>query len=254
MIRINLLETAEKRRRRKRQIPSGTPIIALYVVLLVMEGVLLFYWSTVKEETLQAQKKIQMEAQTQLDGFNKLKGERDELAEKMAEEEQQAKIFETLNASTVGPANMLLYLSYMLTTPPLSNHKERVVQEQIGWNKSTSKESPQWDPDRAWVTSFKEGTNKEVILEGLAVSHHDTDEFFKRLKSTIYFQNVHFISAKVGKQRNQEATNSLIEFKIQAHINYNLTVGKEAAEGADGKGDEKGKANPKGGKKPQKKG
>ncbi len=254
MIRINLLETAEKRRRRKRQIPSGAPIVALYVVLLIMEGVLLFYWSTVKDETLQAQKKIQMEAQAQLDGFTKLKSERDELAQKMAEEEQQAKIFETLNASTVGPANMLLYLSYMLTTPPVSNLAERVVQEQIGWNKSSSKEEPQWDPDRAWVTSFKEGMGKDVIVQGLAVSHHDTDEFFKRLKSTIYFQNVHFISAKVGKRLNQKGSNSLIEFKIQAFINYNLDVGKEAAAEADGEGDSKGKANPKGGKKPQKKG
>lgn len=250
MIRINLLETAAKRRRRKKQLPSGTPVIALYVVLLLIEGVLLFYWSTVKEDALNAQKKMTNEAQVQLEGFNKLKMERDELAEKMAEEEQQAKIFEDLNSGTVGPANMFLYLSYMLTTPPLANHAERVVQEQIGWNKEVNAKEPQWDPDRAWLTSFKEGSGKQVLIEGLAISHHDTDEFFKRLKSTVYFQHVHFHNAVVGKQKGSGG-HSLVSFEIRTLLNYNLNVGKEEAAKEDGGKKEK---NGKPGAKPKQKG
>lgn len=250
MIRINLLETAEKRRRRKKRIPSGTPIVALYVVLLLIEGVLLFYWSTLKDDAMATHMKITAEAQTQLDGFKKLKEERDELATKMAEEKQQAKIFDDLNAGTVGPANMLLYLSYMLTTPPLANHAERVIQEQIGWNNEVNAKEAQWDPDRAWLTSFKESSERQVIIEGTAVSHHDTDEFFKRLKSTVYFQNVHFVSARVAKQRRGNA--KLVSFELRALLNYDLNVGKEEAASEDGDG--KGKKNEKPGATPKKKG
>jgi hypothetical protein len=251
MIRINLLETAEKKRRRKKTIPSGTPVIMLYVVLLLMEGVLLYYWSTLKDDAMITQTKITSEAQAQLDGFNKLKVERDELASKMAEEEQQAKIFEDLNSATVGPANMFLYLSYMLTTPPLANHAERVIQEQIGWNKEVNAKEPQWDPDRAWLTSFKESSEKQVLIEGTAISHHDTDEFFKRLKSTVYFQNVHFHSAKVQRQKGT-GNAQLVKFEIRTHLNYNLEVGKEEA--AAEEGDEKGKKKEKPGASPKKKG
>jgi hypothetical protein len=253
MIRINLLETAEKKRRRKKTIPSGTPIIMLYVVLLLMEGVLLFYWSTLKDDAKITQTKITLEAQEQLEGFNKLKEERDELASKMAEEEQQAKIFEDLNSATVGPANMFLYLSYMLTTPPPTNHAELLVQEQIGWNDRSKdkKPEPPWDPDRAWLTSFKESSEKAVLIEGTAISHHDTDEFFKRLKSTVYFQNVHFHSAKVTKQRGT-GNAQLVKFVIRTHLNYDLEVGKEEA--AAEEGEEKGKKKEKPGKSPKKKG
>ncbi len=251
MIRINLLETAAKRRKRKKQMPSGTPVIALYFVLLLIEGVLLFYWSTLKDDALITQTKLTTEAQVQLDGFTKLRTERDELAAKMSEEEQQAKIFEDLNSSTVGPANMFLYMSYMLTTPPLANHAERVVQEQIGWNKEVNTKEPQWDPDRAWLTSFKETSERSVLIEGKAISHHDTDEFFKRLKSTVYFQNVHFVSAKVEKKKSSNG-GDLVSFEVRALLNYDLNVGKDAAATEDG--DEKDKKNEKPGAKPKKKG
>jgi Tfp pilus assembly protein PilN len=232
MIRINLLETAEKKRRRKRQLPTGTPVVALYVLLLLLEGVLLYYWSAVKEDALVQQRKMTQELQKQVESFKKLKEERDELATKMAEEEQQARIFENLAASTVGPANMLMYLAYMLSTPPLANHAERVVQEQIGWD-------TQWDPDRAWVTSFSEGREKDVVIEGLAISHHDTDEFLKRVKSTVYFQNVQFVTAKVGGGK-KGTSQELIEFKVRASINYDLNVGKQAAEAEPEEGKGKG--------------
>ena len=37
MIRINLLETAGKKRKKKREIPTGAPVVILYVVLLALE-------------------------------------------------------------------------------------------------------------------------------------------------------------------------------------------------------------------------
>lgn len=235
MIRINLLETAEKKRRRKRQIPSGTPVIILYAVMLLLEGFLLYYWSGVKDQALAAQIQQTQDAQLKLDGFQKLKAERDELQTKMDEERTQADIFAGLHNATIGPGNMLMYLTYLLTVPPLENHGERVAQEQIGWN-------TQWDPDRAWFTTIKQSKDDKLLITGEAVSHHDTDEILRRIKSSVYFQGVHFVSAKVGKKAG-EGQKSLIEFRIEAYLNYDLNVGKEPEVV---EGEEKGKG--KGGK------
>ena len=232
MIRINLLETSEKKRRRKREIPSGAPIIGLYVLLLLLEGFLLYYWSTLKEDQLRVQQGQLLEAQKKLEGFQKLTAERDELAGKMDEEKQQAEIFEQLNAATVGPANLLMYLAYSLTTPPLENHAERVVQEQVGWN-------TQWDPDRAWFTSIREDSKQELTLVGMAISHHDTDEVLRRVKDCIYFQAVQFKNAKVQSNKTTGGQ-SLVEFRLTAAVNYDLNVGKESAK-AGGKDDAKKK-------------
>jgi len=223
MIRINLLETAQKKKRRKRALPSGTAAVALFIVILLVEGLLLFYWSTVKNDTLTAQTQLTTEAQQKLDGFKKLKTEKEELQKKMTEEKQQADIFTQLHSNTIGPGNMLLFLSYMLTSPPLENHSERVVQEQIGWD-------TQWDPDRAWFTSLKEGKERDFVMTGSAVSQHDTDEVLRRLKSSIYFQGVTLESAKVSKaERDRPA---LIEFRIKGYLNYDENVGKEASKDA----------------------
>ena len=232
MIRINLLETAEKKRRRKREIPSGAPIIGLYILLLFLEGFLLYYWSTLKEDQLRVQQVQLLESQKTLDGFQKLTAERDELAGKMEEEKQQAEIFEQLNAATVGPANMLMYLAYALTTPPLENHAERVVQEQVGWN-------TQWDPDRAWFTSIREDSKKEMSLVGLAISHHDTDEVLRRGKDCIYFQAVQFKNAKIQTNKTTGGQ-TLVEFRLTAAVNYDLNVGKDSDK-KDGKDDGKKK-------------
>ena len=240
MIRINLLETAEKKRKR-RKMPSGAPVVALYVMLLVLEGLLLYYWSTVKDDALTVQVKQTQEAQAELDDLKKLKEQKDELEKKMKEEEKQATIFDKLRDATVGPSNLLLYFSYVLSTPPLANHAERVVQEQIGWD-------TRWDPDRAWFGEVKQGKEGKVVITGQAVSHHDTDEVLKRLKTCIYLQNVRFVSAKLKK--GDKTGRQLVDFKIDAYVNYDPAVGKEKDKDKKGK---KGKKGEKGKKEEKKK-
>ncbi|MBM4352959.1 MAG: PilN domain-containing protein [Deltaproteobacteria bacterium] len=226
MIRINLLETAQKKRR-KRALPSGAPAIGLYVGLLLLEGFLLYYWTVTKEDALAAQTQLTTEAQEKLAGFNKLKEERDELAGKMKNDENQANIFSQLKNANVGPANMLLFLAYVLTTPPLGNHAERVAQEQIGWN-------TQWDPDRAWFTAISQGKDNKVTLIGQSISHHDVDELLHRLRASIYFQGLRFLSAKAGKSDGKSPP--VIEFKIEAVLNYDPEVGKQPPEPPPGEG------------------
>jgi len=253
MIRINLLESSDKRKKKKK-VPTGAPVVAIYILVLVLEGLLLFYWSTVKDDDLVLQKKMTEEVKAKLDDLQKLKGEKDELEKKMQDEAKQAAVFDKLRFKTLGPSNLMLYLSYSLSVPPLANHSERVVQEQIGWD-------TRWDPDRAWFTEIREQTDQRVLISGQAISHHDTDEILKRLRTTTYLQNVRFISAKsIKKAGGEKNAPDLIEFKIEAVLNYNPDVGKEPEAGKDaGKGDKKGdgkgsgKAADKAGSKPDEK-
>ena len=234
MIRINLLESSEKRRK-KRKMPTGAPVVAIYVLVLVLEGLLLFYWSKVKDDDLVLQKQMTEEVKVKLDDIQKLKEQKDELEKKMQDEGKQAAVFEKLRFKTLGPSNLLLYLSYALSVPPLANHSERVVQEQIGWD-------TRWDPDRAWFTEIKEANDQRLMISGQAISHHDTDEVLKRLRSTVYLQGVRFISAKSVKKSDKGAP-ELVEFKIEGILNYNPDVGKEppgAGKDADKAGGAKG--------------
>jgi Tfp pilus assembly protein PilN len=238
MIRINLLESSARKKKRL-AVPTGAPVVAIYVLVLLLEGLLLFYWSTVKDDELAAQTALAQEAQAKVQELKKLKDQRDELQKKIEEEQKQAGVFDKLRNKTVGPANLILYLSYALTVPPLSNHAERVVQEQIGWD-------TRWDPDRAWFTDIKEGADGVILLSGQAISHHDTDEVLKRLRATVHLQDVRFVSAKATTK--DKTGPAVIDFKIQAVLNYNPDVGKEEA--ADSK---KGPGDKGGGKKDDKK-
>lgn len=239
MIRINLLESASKKRK-KMKMPTGAPVVALYVLMLVLEVLLLYYWSTIKDDALAQASVRTAELTKQVEELKQLKAQIESLEAEMNEAEQQAAIFENLHNSTVGPANLLIYLSYMLSNPPLENHAERVAQEQIGWD-------TKWDPDRAWFTEMKESKEGKMMFVGRAISHYDTDEILRRLKTTVYLQGVHFVSAKVT--RADKSGNALIDFKIEAFLNFDPEVGKKKEapkkkKDAGKPGDKKAQANP----------
>lgn len=237
MIRINLLESASKKRK-KMKLPTGAPVVALYVMLLVLECLLLYYWSTIKDDVLVQASAQTKEVQAKVEDLKALKAQIESLEKEMKEAEQQAQIFQNLHNATVGPSNLLIYLSYMLSVPKQESHAERVAQEQIGWD-------TKWDPDRAWFTEMKETKEGKVTFTGRAISHYDTDEILRRLKTTVFLQGVHFVSAKVT--RNDKSGNNLVDFKIDAFLNYDPEVGKDKAV------DKKGKKGKKGDKKDPKK-
>lgn len=223
MIRINLLDSSKKKQR-KLAVPSGAPVLLIYILLLGLEILLLLYWAEVKDQALQTQKGMTKDAAAKVDTIAKEKKEKEELKKLMEGEETKAKIFDTLRNGQVGPGNLMAYLAYSLSTPPLSALDERQTHEQVGWN-------PQWNPDHAWLTKIVEGKGNRVLIAGQAISHEDFNEVFKRFSACIYLQDIRLEEA--GFKRNAKGRDKgaeVLEFEIDAQLNYDPEAGKKEPE------------------------
>ncbi len=221
MIRINLLAPAETKKK-KRQLSAGGSYGAILILVLVLEILGLYYWGDSKSAIVADKTRALQKIEGEIKKFTDLKKQQDDLEVKISQEQQQAEIFKKLKAGRVGPGNTLLYLSYILTRPALENRDERVIQEQLGWNTG-------WDTDRAWFTSIKRSSGVTVDIQGKALTHKDTDEVLKRLRCSIYLQNLQLVSSTQGRA-SRKSTNVLIDFTFRADLNFDINVGKTQAE------------------------
>ncbi len=225
MIRINLLDSSKKKQR-KLSVPSGAPILLIYILLLGLEILLLLYWAEVKDQALQTQQSMSKDAVAKVETIAKEKKEKEELKKLMDAEETKTKIFDNLRNGQVGPGNLLSYLAYAMNTPPLSALDERQTQEQVGWN-------PQWNPDNAWLTGIAEDKDNRLIISGKAISHEDFNEVFKRFSACIFLQDIRLGEAGFKKGAGgKNKTVDVLEFEIDAWLNYDLEAGKKAPEPA----------------------
>lgn len=233
MIRINLLDSSKKKQR-KLAVPSGAPVLLIYILLLGLEILLLLYWAEVKDQALQTQQGMTKDATAKVEAIAKEKKEKEELKKLMDAEETKAKIFDTLRNGQVGPGNLMAYLAYSMSTPPLSALDERQTHEQVGWN-------PQWNPDNAWLTKIEEDKENRILISGKAISHDDFNEVFKRFSACIYLQDIRLDEAGFKKtSRGRDKGAEVLEFEIDAQLNYDPEVGKKAPEApAEAKPEEK---------------
>ncbi len=215
MIRINLLDTRKKRRKDK--MPTGAPIVLLGVLLLLGEGLGLFYWMTSREQILAAQRSLTQEEKQRAGAFSALQKEVKELQEAVATSEEQAAIFRKLNPTSTGTARMLLYLNYILTVPPTGS-QELAVHQEIGWNTD-------WDPRRSWFVEVREYEDGTVSLVGNAIDFSDADEVYKRVSDSVYFLSARLVGA--DRQKAGKGKAGLVEFRIEATLNYNTDVATE---------------------------
>jgi hypothetical protein len=223
MIRINLLHGDKKKA--KKVAGSNSSLGAMIVRVLVLEIMGLYYWGQVKSSALEEQQKILTQAEKELKETAELKKQQEELQLKIDEQETQNQIFETLKNGRVGGANLLLYMSYMLTKPSLESRDERVVQEQLGWTTG-------WDTERAWFNGIKNSGRGSIVISGEALTHKDTDEVLKRLRACIYLQNLRLVVSV--KKINREESPETIAFRFEAVLNYDPNVGKDPEAEGDG--------------------
>ncbi|MFH1531133.1 MAG: PilN domain-containing protein [Pseudomonadota bacterium] len=220
MIRINLLSPAETKKK-KRQISASGSYGAILILVLVLEILGLYYWGDSKSAVVADKTRAVQRLEGEIKKYIDLQQQQTDLETKISQEQQQTEIFQKLRAGRVGPGNMLLYLSYILTRPPLENRDERVIQEQLGWNTG-------WDTDRAWFTAIKRSSGSSVELTGKALTHKDTDEVLKRLRCSVYLQNLQLVSSVQARASKQTVT--LIDFSFRADLNFDIDVGKTQAE------------------------
>ena len=221
MIRINLLSPAETKKK-KRQISAGGSYGAILVLVLVLEVLGLYYWGDSKAVVLEDKARAVQKLEGEVKKFKDIKSQQEDLKKKIDQEQQQTEIFSRLKAGRVGPGNMLLYLSYILTRPPLENREERVIQEQLGWNTG-------WDTERAWFTQIRRSGAGSVEIEGKALTHKDTDEILKRLRCSIYLQNLSLVSSTRGKSHSKKDI-TVIDFRFKTDLNFDINAGKAEAE------------------------
>ena len=229
MIRINLL--AAEKRLKARQSGSRSSWGAVFAVVLVLEVLGLYYWGETKVELLEIKNKNLKQVESELAEIKVLQKQQEELQGKIEEEQIQADILARLKNGREGASNLLLYMAYMLTKPPLENRDERVVQEQLGWTTG-------WDTERAWFTGLKNSGKGGIAISGEALTHKDTDEVLKRLRSPVYLQHLRLVHSTRNKTKDNRS--STISFKFEAFVNYDPDVGKEppeeeAAAGSDPK-------------------
>lgn len=217
MIRINLLPTRGKSKRKKAAAGAANaarPLILLGVLALIAGMVSLYMWY----EQLEAESTIQVtktrDLQKKVEELEKVKQTMEERERSQQILAQQNFIFDELRYDKIGPANALLFLSYVLskTEDNSFNAKELQSQEDNGWNVS-------WDPGRLWVTQFEE-EEKSVKIRGEAMAHEDVTEFYRRLESSIYFYDV--VPDVQKLEINEDMGLRYVSFKVECKLNYDL--------------------------------
>lgn len=208
MIKINLLAAREK----KGASGGGRSVLLLFLVLLLAEGAGLYVWYDSVATRANAEKAKVKDLEAKVAELNKVKVKMEEREQNKATLAKQNIVFEELKYDKAGPANMLLFLTYVTTRKEdnVYNQEEIKAQEDAGWDMS-------WDPDRLWITFFEE-KDKEVTIRGHAISHEDVAQFYTRLATSIYFYEV---QPQIQERKfNTDLEVKYVEFHVEALLNY----------------------------------
>ena len=213
MIRINLLPSRDTRRRR-----IGQRTLAIGVALLVVEAAGLFFWyDTVDTEAALVAKAAQ-DAEARVERLEKAKKDLEERRLKKNELVRQNIFFEQKKAQKTGPPEILKFLSYVLTRKEdnLYNRDEIKAQEAAGW-------APGWDSDQVWLTSVVERAAEpplsEIAVKGVAKSHEDVAEFYRRLESGAYFVLIDPVVQEVTRDEDFD-TQELVSFEVVTLVTF----------------------------------
>jgi len=214
MIRINLLAVREYRKKKE-----GRQALFLFGLLLTAEilGVQ-HYAGQINTERTNLNKELSelnSEVRVHQTAENKFR----ELDAEIRGLEGQADVFANLQDQRSGPANLLLYVAYVLTPRKLGSDqmtltspKELSDLERIGWNIN-------WDSNSVWLHSIRirEG---EMKCKGAAMSHEDVAEFSKRLGSGVFFPGVEPENQNQNYDRDLGFTTVLYE--LRSEVNFKI--------------------------------
>jgi type IV pilus assembly protein PilN len=140
----------------------------------------------------------------------------DEIKAKLTEFEAREKIIQELVAARTGPVQMLVELSNILSLGKGPSIRPEEYQEMLKRDPASGF-NPEWDPRRLWLTRFEE-SDREVILEGQAMSNEDVGELLRRIKISKYFFNE--VLVKTRTEKSAETTAVVIAFELKCNIRY----------------------------------
>lgn len=210
MIRINLIGTRKKARRRD---PGERALMAMgaAVVLGLVGATWMAATASAELQGRVRQNNVVKDdierLKIELGDYDKVKAERQELL-------KQQKTIDALKTGRTGPVYLLRELSEILT-PHQGPSFDRVTYDErlrrdpnMGFNAG-------WDPRRLWLESFEE-TQRKVRIRGSARTNEDVAEFLKRLQLSVFFADV-----------TPESTSQVAESVAAGgarHVTFNLSA------------------------------
>ena len=212
MIRINLIGTTKGRRRRTGMPDIPNVGVLLFVLLLVIEGAILYSWHAgAQEQSRNVEQKLSR-YRHELEVLRKTNEHIEALRKEITEVKKNTWAFNELTAEKVGPVDALSFLSWIFLDRDEATHptEELKQMEAAGWRVG-------WEAKRAWLTSVREAKG-EVTIVGQAMGHSDVAEVLRRLESSAHFREVRLMFQEVKTMALVNAR--YVEFTIKASLVY----------------------------------
>jgi type IV pilus assembly protein PilN len=219
MIRINLLPIKQDRRRE-----AARNQVLLGVVTVVVEiAVFAFMYLDLGSEidTQQNQNSIieadvrRIQAQIQ---------DHQQILKEIAEFEKRQAAINGLQDARTGPVHVMLELSNILSKRGTPNIDKVKYRELVRLD-PTAGYDEDWDYRRLWISSFSE-KDREVVIDGQALTHEDVAEFLRRINLSRFFVKSELVSTDLGKIKlkmpgiKDGNTEPVVHFTVNATVRY----------------------------------
>lgn len=212
MIRINLYP--KKAFKKEEKIVTVDFLIFLLVVIVC--GAIMWVVNSYINDKLQVQSRANNMMQMKINSIKQEIKDHDKIKQQLKEIEEREKIIQELVAARTGPVQMLVELSDILSVGKGPSIKPEEYQEMLKRDPSSGF-NPEWDPRRLWLTGFEE-KDREVVIQGEAMSNEDVGEFMRRMKISRYFFDEELVKTKAISK--QESKASIVAFEIKCKIRY----------------------------------
>lgn len=211
MIRINLLPRKPVKRKSK----GGLDVLILLCVLVAEAAVVYFLHSSLSGK-VEDQRRANGIKQAKIDSIKADIKDHEQIKAELEEIDAREKIIQELIAGRTGPVQMIMELAAVLSLgsgPSL--HKEKY--QSLLKRDPSAGYNPEWDSRRLWITLFKE-QDREVEMDGKAMSNEDVGEFLRRLKLSDYFYAESLV--KTAEAYETQSSVPIVSWKIRCKVRY----------------------------------
>lgn len=236
MIRINLLPTRDAPRRQA----AVVQLVVLGIVLVVVVAVLVTIDSWQREQ-IQAQRRANRVIENRIERIRRQIQDHDQIRERIEEIESKQQVIDRLQSGRTGPVMVMVELAKVLSRngAPTIDHDRYMELIRRSPNQAYD---PNWDGRRLWLRGFSE-EQREVELDGVALSHEDVAELLRRLYLSDFFEQVVLVETRTSDNES-EATGPfgprLVSFQIRCRLRYGGRAPRRPA--GDGNGDQQNQA------------
>lgn len=212
MIKINLYPTKPVKKKKR----AGAIDALVFLLIMVVCGAVIWIVHGSISEKIDTQKGTNNRKQMKIDSIRQEIEDHDSIKAQLAEIEAREKIIQELVAARTGPVQMLVELSNIMSLGKGPSIRPEEYREMLKRDTSSGF-NPEWDPRRLWITAFEE-EDREVTLNGEAMSNEDVGELLRRMKISKYFFNEELV--KTQSFESTETTVMIVAFEITCNLRY----------------------------------